>query len=103
MLYNRHWGQKSIGNKLFNDMIEVVVENDVVTDVRVGQEAVNIPEDGYILTGRGRVKDTLLNNFHVGDTVELKLSAVPDYTDLDLDKIKFAIGGGSRIVENGKL
>lgn len=102
MLYNRHWGQKSIGNKLFNDMIEVVVENDVVTDVRVGQEAVNIPEDGYILTGRGRVKDTLLNNFHVGDTVELKLSAVPDYTDLDLDKIKFAIGGGSRIVENGK-
>ncbi|WP_416198715.1 MAG: NAGPA domain-containing protein [Sporanaerobacter sp.] len=96
MLYNKHWGAKSIGNKLHKDLIEIVVVDNIVTDVRIGQPPVDIPENGYILAGRGRVEERLLNNFHLGDTVELKLSTTPNY-----ENIKMAIGGGSIILKNG--
>lgn len=97
MLYNRHWGSKSIGNKFHNDLIEIVVIDNVVTEVRIGQPPIDIPENGYVLVGRERVKDRLLDNFHVGDTVELKLSTAPNY-----DNIKMAIGGGSIVLKDGK-
>lgn len=96
MLYNKHWGSKSIGNKLHNDLIEVVVIDDIVTEVRIGQPPIDIPENGYVIVGRGRVEDRLLNNFHMGDTVELNLSTAPN-----LDNIKMAIGGGSIILKDG--
>lgn len=96
MLYNKHWGSKSIGNKLHNDLIEIVVIDDIVTEVRIGQPPIDIPENGYVIVGRGRVKDRLLNNFHVGDTVALNLSTAPN-----LENIKMAIGGGSIILKDG--
>ena len=71
--------------------------DDVVTEVRIGQPPITIPENGYVLVGRDRVKDRLLDNFHVGDTVELKLSTAPN-----LDNIKMAIGGGSIVLKDGK-
>ncbi|WP_077369547.1 phosphodiester glycosidase family protein [Anaerosalibacter sp. Marseille-P3206] len=96
MLYNKHWGAQSIGNKLHNDLIEIVVIDDVVTEVRIGQPPIAIPENGYVLVGRERVKDRLLDNFHVGDTVQLNLTTTPN-----LENIKMAIGGGSIILKDG--
>lgn len=96
MLYNKNWGSKSIGNKLHNDLIEIVVIDDIVTEVRIGQTPIDIPQNGYVIVGRGRVKDRLLNNFHVGDTVTLNLSTAPNF-----DNIKMAIGGGSIILKDG--
>jgi len=98
ILYNKHWGKNSIGNTLHPDLIEVVVEDSVVTDVRMGQEPVTIPENGYIIVGRDRVQERLLNNFHVGDTVELNLTATPAF-----ESIKMAVGGGSIVLKDGVI
>lgn len=96
-LLNKHWGPKSIGTKFHNDLVEVVVENDVVTDVRVGKEAVNIPENGYVLIARNP-HSQYLQKLAVGDVLELNISSTPDIND-----IKFSIGGGSFVLEKGEL
>lgn len=97
-LLNKHWGPKSIGTKFHNDLVEVVVENDIVTDVRVGQEAVDIPQNGYVLIVRGYQQSQELLKFSVGDSISLNISSTPDIND-----IKFSIGGGSYVLKNGEL
>ncbi|MBU5436711.1 phosphodiester glycosidase family protein [Tissierella sp. MSJ-40] len=96
-LLNKHWGTKSIGTRFHKDLVEVVVENDIVTDVRVGKEAVNIPQNGYILAVRGEKQEGLLG-FSVGDPVKLDITTTPN-----IENIKFAIGGGSIILKDGEL
>lgn len=98
ILYDKNWGLKSLGNISFNDMIEIVIVDDIVKDVKIGQEPVEIPENGYVLSGRGKVKDTLLNNFKIGQNVKLEINTNPNY-----EKIAAAIGGGSILVKDGKI
>ena len=96
-LLNSLWGDKSIGNRYHNDLIEVVVDNGVVQDIRIGQEPVDIPENGYILAGRG-LRAEPLQQLSVGQRVRLNIATTPN-----VDKIKFAIGGGSIILKNGQI
>ncbi|MDR7856931.1 phosphodiester glycosidase family protein [Tissierella sp.] len=96
-LLNKNWGPESIGTKYHNDAVEVVVDNDVVAEVRQGKEAVAIPENGYVLIVRGPRAQELLG-LSVGDKMELKVKSAPD-----INEIKFSMGGGSFILENGEL
>lgn len=96
-LLNRHWGAKTIGNRYHNDLIEVIVENDIVKDIRIGQEATDIPENGYVIAGRG-TRAEILNQLAVGDNLKLDISTTPN-----TDNIKFAIGGGSIILKDGEI
>jgi exopolysaccharide biosynthesis protein len=95
-LLNKNWGTSSIGNKFHQDLTEVLIVDGIVSGKRTGGEAFEIPKDGeaYVLA----VRNTSLNSFEVGDSVNLELSTVPD-----LESIKFAIGGGSIILKNGEL
>ncbi len=94
--YDKNWNSQSLGNKVFNDLIEIVVIDDYVSEVRVGQPSIPFPENGYIITGRGRVRDRLLNNFKVGDKVNLEITTNPDFKN-----ITAAIGGGSPLLKDG--
>lgn len=96
-LLNKHWGPESIGKKFHHDLIEVVVENAIVKDVRIGQNAVPIPKEGYVLAVRGE-RTQGLETFKVGDNIDLDISTTPD-----INQIKFAIGGGSIILKDGEL
>jgi len=101
-LLNSNWGSKSFGKQYSNEkdgpMVEMVVVDDVVVDIRIDQEAVNIPENGYVICVRGERKEPLLENFKVGDRVKLELGTSPN-----LENIKFAIGGGSIILKDGQI
>ncbi len=96
-LLNKNWGPTSIGTKYHNDAVEVVVDNDVVVEIRQGMEAVAIPENGYVLLVRGPRAQELLG-LSLGDNMELKVNSAPDIND-----IKFSMGGGSYVLENGEL
>ena len=96
ILLNKHWGQKSLGNKVFKDTVEMVVVNDVVKEIRKGQGPTTIPTNGYIVSTSGNLKNNLLNSFKVGDKVKLNMGTTPN-----LDNIEFAIGGGSIILKDG--
>ena len=95
-ILNNHWGEKSIGNKYNKDSVEMVVENNIVKEIRIGQGPVNIPKNGFVVTTFGEGKDNIINNFKVGDKVQLNVTATPN-----IENIKFAIGGGSIILKNG--
>jgi hypothetical protein len=97
-MYDRNWRTETFGNTLFPDMVEVIIEDDEVVDIRVGEEPIEMPEDGYILVSRGNARDVLLNNFNIGDEVSLKITTTPDYKD-----IKTAIGGGTILVKDGRI
>lgn len=94
-LVNRNWGAKSFGNRFNKDLVELVVVNGIVTDIRVDQPAVDIPKDGYILFARGD-NGELLKSFQLNDELDLDVKVTPN-----LEEIKFAIGGGSIILKDG--
>ncbi len=95
-LLNKHWGEKSIGNRFHQDLTEVLIVNGQVQDKRKGGEPFTIPTtgDAYVLA----VRNNSLDNFNIGDMVDLELTTVPD-----VEGIKFAIGGGSIILKDGEL
>lgn len=95
--YDKNWGTQSIGNKVFNDLIEIVIIDDYVSEIRIGQPPISFPEDGYIITGRGAVREKLLNNFKIGDKVDLQIN-----TSFDYQNLKAAIGGGSFLLKDGE-
>lgn len=95
-LLNKHWGQKSIGNRFHNDLVEVLVVDGIVQEKRKGGAPFDIPKtgDAYVLA----VRNTTLDHFEAGDSVNLQLSTTPN-----VESLKFAIGGGSIILKNGEL
>ena len=95
-LLNKRWGAKSFGNRFHKDVVEMVVIDNVVKEIRIGKEPIAIPDNGYIITVRGDRKEPLLDNFNVGDEVKLNIGTTPN-----LEDIKFAIGGGSIILKDG--
>lgn len=94
--YDSNWNKQSFGNSLFTDMVEVVIDNNEVIDVRYGQPPIDIPINGYILVGRENAGKILLENFHIGNKVELQITSYPNY-----ENIKAALGGGAIIVRDG--
>lgn len=95
-LLDSNWGTRSIGRKYHRDLVEVVIDEDTVIDVRRGKDATAIPKDGYVVAGRGQ-RGEILKNFKIGDKVDLKVNTSPD-----IENIKFAIGAGSIILKDGQ-
>jgi hypothetical protein len=100
-LYTPAYGPTSLGHLTgYDDYVEIVVENDVVKEVRVKQPAASIPSDGYVLWGNGTGAQFLTQQFKAGDAVVVQsdtLTANPTPTALDS-----AMGGNVLLVEDGK-
>ncbi len=94
---DKNFGHQSIGAKHYKDIVEVVVDNGLVKEVRIGWDPTPIPRNGFVLVGRGKDAEAL-KTFKPGDRVELIMNTTPNK-----EEIKFAIGGGSRILTNGKV
>lgn len=80
----------------------VVVRGGVVKKVTAGRN-VSIPKDGYVLVFTGTEKP-MADRFHVGDQVTMSIR----YTDrlgrpIDWDDVQVALGGGPRLVKDGKV
>lgn len=80
------------------EVVEVVVENDVITDIRRNMPSVKIPENGYVLAVSEGSSMFFANNTNVGDALTLKISAVPD-----IENIQTAFGGGTLLLKNGQI
>ena len=99
MLIDKNWGTYSPGvTEKHWDMVEVVVEDDEVVDVRNRQPSVEIPENGYVLLASAAKAYELYNNLQVGDIVTVHIDMIPD-----IDNIKLAFGGGTILVKDGQI
>ena len=97
-LYTRAWGEYSLGSSDGLVLTEMVVKNNKVTEIRYNEPAVEIPENGFVISTLGAGSDFINENFKKGTKVELDYSLIPDIED-----IEFAISNGSKLLKEGKI
>ncbi len=100
IVLDKKWSNYTIGASTeAADMVEMVVKDGKVLEIRQGQPATSIPENGYVvcskLSGAGSF---LVQNFVPGDSVTLDVSTNPSWKD-----IKMALTGGAILVKDGQI
>jgi exopolysaccharide biosynthesis protein len=94
IIYTDKWGKQSFGNTLGMQIVEMLVVDDKVKDMRYNGAPFTIPENGYVIASVGTDISALSNGFSIGDTISLKY-------DTNFNAIDLAIGGGAQIVSKG--
>ncbi len=104
MLIDKNWGANSPGySEDLKQMVEVVVIDDTIKEIRKNQPSVEIPEDGYILLAAKEnspwaQSDKLLSSVNVGDKITINTDITPN-----IENIKLALGGGTVLVKDGQV
>lgn len=89
---------KDVTDGSFNNILEMVVEDGTVTEMRFEQEGVTVPENGYVIRHLPEYNSFLTDNFQVGDKIDITIE-----TTIDLEKVKTALGGGTKLIEKGEI
>lgn len=98
-IYTPDWSNLSIGNTDEKIFVEVVVEENIVTEIRKFLSPTPIPENGYIVLAYGTEAIMyILDNFKVGDKIEYTVDI-----NLDIESMKLAISGGTMLIKNGNI
>jgi exopolysaccharide biosynthesis protein len=100
-ILDRRWSNQTVGNvNSSKDLVEMIVDNGQVVEIRQSQPATQIPVNGYVVVTRqlGGGGQLLLDNFKVGDPVTLSIKTTPDWTTL-----KTAVTGGAMLVKDGVI
>lgn len=84
-----------ISNK-YKDIVEMIVENNQVVEIRRNQSPVEIPLGGYAVIAANNNIGLILNNFKEGDFIDLKIATNPDWSNISM-----AITGGAIILKDG--
>jgi uncharacterized protein YraI len=96
-IYDHMWAGTSRGNDGVTIPTEILVHNNKVAKISSG-EYINstVPEGMYILRGSGEAANFLLNNFQIGDEINIEYSMLPerDWSML--------VGGHSLLVNSGQ-
>jgi len=98
-ILDRRWGRYSPGvSDSLPDIVEMVVTNGKVAEIRQAQPAVGIPQNGYVVVTRQAGGQTLRNSFNTGDSVSMDISTTPDWS-----KLKMAVSGSAILVKDGQI
>lgn len=98
VLYTKEWGEYSVGSSSDLILTELVVKNNKVVEVRYNQSAVEIPENGFVVSTLGKTAEAISNSYKVGSKVELNIDM-----EIDVEKVKTAVSGGTLLVKDGKV
>ncbi len=98
VIFTPEFNETSPGNSKLWDMVEFVVEDGKLKEVRDCLEGATIPENGYVICARLDNAYKIRCMFNIGDKVNLDIK-----TNVDLDKMVTAISGGGMLVESGKV
>ncbi|TCO73153.1 phosphodiester glycosidase family protein [Marinisporobacter balticus] len=97
ILYTPKWGERTPPiSKNLSSGIEMVIENDVVTEIVSAGEGKYIPADGYVIFAAGTKAAEIGSNFVVGDSVRFSAITNPNFENLSM-----SVGSGSFIVKEG--
>jgi len=95
-IFDSHWGKESLGSH--GTLVELVIEDNILTEIRRDMPPVTIPENGFVLAGLSDLT-TLFDQVQVGDEVTLEIVTTPQLAFLP----DFTVGGGSLLVEQGEV
>lgn len=96
IIYDQHYGDYTPGSNSTTYVTDFVVINDKITEIHTGEPGVLIPENGYVLSAVGTVRQSAASSFKVGDTLSIT-------RNMAYDLVELSIGGGAQIVENGHI
>ncbi|MGB3367561.1 MAG: phosphodiester glycosidase family protein [Acidaminobacteraceae bacterium] len=96
IIYDHNWKDSSYGNTLKKDIVELVIESGLITDIRRNLDPVAIGPNTTVISAVGTKISAVTSNFRIGDKVEIAY-------DINFNNINTSIGGGSIILENGKV
>lgn len=98
-ILDQNWGSLSPGAAPdYPDLVEVVVVDDQVKEIRTGQPPVAIPPNGYILLASHADGRALAAGITPGESITFYPQMVPQIHD-----IKLAVGGGTILVQDGQV
>lgn len=98
-IWSRKWSKTSLGaSEAYPDLLEMVVDNGIVKEIRRSLPAVEIPVNGYVVISRGNLSQFLEQNYKVGDSIGFSISTKPDW-----DKVQMAVTGSAVLVKDGKI
>ncbi len=98
-IFDRRWGKNTADvTKNYSDIVEIVVVEGIVAEIRQSQPAAQIPENGYVIVSRQAGGKLLLGNFKVGDPVKLSIVTNPDW-----ENIRTSVAGASILVKDGNI
>jgi exopolysaccharide biosynthesis protein len=104
-IYTDAWGSTSRANDGYTTPTEVLVVNDIVTQIS-DKVALNMiaPADGYILRATGKAAEYVMQNMKVGDKLTASYQLVPSDATKTYDTANFRmmIGGHTILVNEGK-
>ncbi len=95
VVYTPRWGE-SLAAAGGATRLAVTGDGQITAKETTGAK-VAIPEGGYVISGQGRYAE-LLDRVQVGERVRMDLSTTPIWNN-----IRHAIGGGPRLVKEGRL
>lgn len=98
VVFTPEFNTTSPGNSKLWDMVEFVVEDGKLKEIRDCMEGATIPKNGYVICARLDNAYKIRCMFNIGDKVNLDIKA-----NVDLDKMITAISGGGMLIENGKV
>ncbi len=96
VLYTPDWGEMTPGSA--GNVLEVVVEDDVVTAKNRDIGPVAIPKDGYVLACDLSMHTFLDDHLQVEDEIQLSIATTPNF-----ETIKTAVGGGGLLLIDGQV
>lgn len=98
-ILDRNWGTYTPGMAAaYADMVEIVVEDGLVKEVRQGQPPVAIPQNGFVLLASGANGQKLAASIAAGEMLVFNAATSPGIENLNL-----AVGGGTMLVQNGQI
>ena len=92
--YTRAFSTMSFGAS--GNMVEVIVEDNIVKDIRRNAPPTEIPENGYLLRSLADHDNFLTDYIAVGEPLYLENRLAPNFD------ARLAIGGGTILVKNGQ-
>lgn len=94
--FDNKYTKRSYGKNLGSDILEMLVVDNTIIEIRRMGEPFDIPANGYVIASVGKDIAEMEQNFHVGEIVNIDWDVNYRYTDL-------SIGGGAQIIKEGKV
>jgi len=98
-VWDQKWAESTLGaSEIYPDLVEIIVVQGRIKEIRQAMPAVEIPANGFVIISRGEQAAKLLQSLKLRDRVEFKISATPDWSDLQM-----SASGASILVKDGKI
>lgn len=92
------WNKTSPGYDGSKDIIEIIVDNNIVKEIRKNQPPIEIPKNGFVIaSSHSQTIEKLQNSFKVDNDVKIDIKL-----DFNPSEIEWAFGGLNYILKDGQ-